>query len=144
MSAASSGLIFFRKGSLGVNINHSIWVNPAYGKRSRSYAWGALVAREGAENWILLGHVSKVQDAREEADIQVKLFAAPGVIFEKTYHTTNRTALHLRAEELLGVSNYHPAQNEILWYTVESHCPNITANQIHVAGSGFVGGCHSF
>jgi len=134
----------FRKGALGVNISHSIWMNAAYGSKKRSYLWGALVAKKGASNWLLIAHLSKVKNIIEEAEVTVKIFAKDGPIIEKSYHTKNQTGLNLKAEDLLSKNNYQPKHNEILWYTVESACPNLLANQIHIDPSGFVGGCHSF
>jgi hypothetical protein len=134
----------FRKGTLGVNISHSIWMNAAYGNKKRSYLWAALVARTGASNWILIAHLSKVKNKKEEAEVTVKIFSKEGPIAEKSYQTKNQTGLNLKAEDLLSQTNYQPKHNEILWCTVESDCPNLIANQIHIAPSGFVGGCHSF
>lgn len=134
----------YRRGDLGCNINSSVLMSAGYGERRRVYLWGPLMWREGGDNWILLSHFSKVKNAREEADIAVKVFAKNGPICHKMYRTRNGTALNINAGTLISDSGYQPRHNEVLWYTLESPCPNYIANQIHVSHSGFVGGDHSF
>jgi hypothetical protein len=134
----------YRRGRLGCNINSSVLMNKGYGIRRRFYAWGPLVWREGGRNWILVSHLSKVRGAREEAELTVQLYARGGHIGRSVRVTRNATALNLDGEALVRAAGYRPRHNEVLWYTLESVCPNYTANQVHVSATGFVGGDHSF
>ena len=134
----------YRKGELGCNINSSMLMNDGHGVRQRLYLWGPLICREAGDSWILLSHLSKIKGAREEAEISLKVFTQSGPIFHERYRTRNGTALNLNARALISQSGYQPRVDEILWYTLESSCPNYVSNQIHVSQSGFVGGDHSF
>ena len=123
----------YRKGDLGCNINSSVLVSPGYGLRNRAYLWGPLFWREGEDNWILLSHFSKVKGSFEEADVCLKIFGGNGVIFSNTYRTSNGTALNINADVLISESGYKPSNNEVLWYTLESTCPNYVSTEIHIS-----------
>ncbi len=137
------GLNYYKTG-IGCNINDSIWLNQGYGKRSRIFVWGAGIYREGSKNWLLVSHFSKIRGIQEKANITIKIYAKTGVIIEKTYTTHHPTTLNIALEELISESRYLPRENEVLWYTAESSCPNYISKQIHISKTGFVAGCHSF
>lgn len=137
------GMNYSNRG-LGCNINHSVWINPAYGQRKRLYVWGALIKQTGTVNWIVASHLDKKKISAEEADVTVKLYNGSGVIVQKSFHTRTRTSLVIKLEDLLQETSSVPAEGEIIWYTLESSCPNYGSIQLHVDASGFVGGCHSF
>jgi hypothetical protein len=134
----------YRKFELGCNINSSMLLNPAYGLRSKLYLWGPLIWRKSEENHILISHLSKVKNCRDESEFTLKIYSKDSLIFQKLERTLNGTSLNINLETLIAQSGYQPNQNEVLWYTLESSCPNYVCNQIHVSSSGFVGGDHCF
>lgn len=134
----------YRRGFLGCNINSSMVMSPSYGIRKRLYRWGPLMWTGEGDNWIVVSHLNKIQGAREEAQLRCTIFGTTGRICEKTYRTTSGAALQIHAETLMAGAAYLPRRYEVLWYTLESDCPNYLSNQIHLSQSGFVGGDHSF
>ncbi|MBG0744636.1 MAG: hypothetical protein IV298_14350 [Cylindrospermopsis raciborskii KL1] len=137
------GLNYFHD-TLGTNINASIFINESYGIRKRSYLWGSAYSSPSGKNYILISHLSKVKGITETASLKVTLFNRQGSIIIKTIDTRNATAINIRVEDWLLEAGYTASIGEILWYTLESDCPNFTAVQLHEDTSGFIGGDHSF
>lgn len=136
----------YRKREIGCNINASVFLNPGYGVKKRTYLWGPLMVKDGSRNHLLVPYVSKRFDAQEPADLTVKIWGREGRIAERSFTLTNGTALNLVLEEFLqqeGVSNPADAGG-FLWYTLESASPNMSAYALHETEEGFVGGDHSF
>ncbi|MFI5348069.1 MAG: hypothetical protein ACHQ2Z_00875 [Elusimicrobiota bacterium] len=134
----------YRREGVGANINNSVFMGKSYGLRRRVYLWSPLMARAGSENWILLSHFSKKPGAVEQAELTLSVFTKSKRVLVKTFPTHNAEALNVSASRLLSEAGYAPAQNEILWYTVESNNPNLTCNTVHASAKGFIGADHSF
>lgn len=134
----------YRNGMLGCNINSSMVMAPSYGIRKRLYLWGALMWKSGGENRIVISHLSKVKGAQERGALTLRLFGTQGAFHEQRYETSNGTALDIQVEPLVVATGYAPREGEVIWYTLESSCPNYLSNQLHISRSGFVGGDHSF
>jgi hypothetical protein len=134
----------YSKEGIGCNINSSMLLSSSYGLRRRLYLWGPLIYRESGRNNILLAHLSKQKELKEEAEIHLKILARREVVSSVTYHTVNGSFVNINAENIIAQSGYTPNHNEILWYVLESKCPNYVCNQIYISESGFVGGDHSF
>lgn len=134
----------YRKGDVGCNISASIAQNLGYGIRSRRYLWGPLVLRRGIRNLILVSHFCKGKNEHSEADIVLKMFGREGLIVQKSLRTVHGQGLILEADEILSEYVHYTDDPEFAWYTLESGCADLTANQIHITPSGFIGGDHSF
>lgn len=102
------------------------------------------MSRAAGRNWILVSHLSKIRGHREDAELWLTIFAGAGPIVARTYSTTSGTAVQIDADALVAGAGYTPRPNEILWYTLESRCPDYLCNELHVSPTGFVGGDHSF
>lgn len=137
------GLNYFHD-SLGTNINASVLVNKSYGIRKRLWLWGPTYSWPSGKNYILISHFSKVKGSTETASLKVTLFNRQGPIMTKTIDTRNATAINIWVEDWLFEAGYTLRIGEILWYTLESDCPNFTALQLYEDTSGFIGGDHSF
>lgn len=137
------GLNYFHD-VLGTNINASVFMNESYGIRKRLYLWGSAYSSLSGKNYILISHFSKVKGIFETASLKVTLFNRQGSIITKTMDTRNATAINICVEDWLFEAGYTLLSGEILWYTLESDCPNFTAVQLHEDASGFIGGDHSF
>lgn len=134
----------YRKGDVGCNISASVAQNSGYGIRSRRYLWGPIILRRGIRNLILVSHFCKGKNERSEADIVLKLFGSEGLLVEKALKTVHGQGLILEVDDLLSEFVRYTDEPEFAWYTLESKCADLTANQIHITPSGCIGGDHSF
>lgn len=132
-----------RDGGTPSNINASIYLNPGYGVRQRSYLWGPLLPLPGGRALAMVTYLRKQVGATGSAAVKITVHDRGGPRATRELELASGTGAVLDLAELLG-DGAEVEPGRAYWFTLESPDPSVTAYHLSVAPGGHVAADHSF
>ena len=126
------------KSSINVSLNNEKTFRP---KNKKGFKWGQIICGKLYESRVgIASSVIKNQDLRTQK-LKIKIYNETGKIKLITTNIKPHSSIKLDLNRLLNIKK----NVEMLWYSVESELPNLSAYSFHInKNTRFSSGEHSF